>query len=122
MLINLSNHPYSTWDKKEKEIAESLFGKVVDLSFPQIDPLADIKTVALLANDFVEKCINILLQGNNKQNAVHVTGEHCFVFQFVTIAKEKRLTCICSTTPRIVTSKNNIKSSIFKFESFRNYY
>lgn len=41
MLLNLSNHPSSLWCDEQKKAAETLFGEIVDLPFPQVDPNGD---------------------------------------------------------------------------------
>lgn len=122
MLINLSNHPYSTWDEPQKQAVESKYGKVVDLTFPQVDPRADISRVKQLAEEFLRETILLFSDGDGMDNAIHISGEDCFVFQYVTMAKEKGLNCICSTTPHIVKSGNHVKTSVFQFTRLRNYY
>lgn len=41
MLLNLSNHPSSLWCDEQIKAAETLFGEIVDLPFPQVDPNGD---------------------------------------------------------------------------------
>jgi hypothetical protein len=122
MLINLSNHPYENWDIKQKQFARELFNQVIDLPFPEIDPLSNITAINNLAFEFLEKCKKLLKKEEDKQNAIHISGEPCFLFQFVTHAKEINLICVCSTTRRIVTNIDNIKTSVFQFEQFRSYF
>jgi hypothetical protein len=122
MLINLTNHPFEKWDIKQKETALSQFGIVEDIPFPEIDPLANTKKVEELAKKYISMCSVKMTNVIDSNSAVHISGEPCFLFQFVTQAKINNLTCVCSTTRRIVTEENNIKKSVFKFERFRNYY
>ena len=122
MLINLTNHPHEKWGVKQKEIALSQFGSVENLSFPEIDPLINIEVVSSIADQYLSICITKLAATNDQSNAVHISGEPCFLFQFVSKAKANKLPCICSTTRRIVTNDNNIKTSIFQFEQFRSYF
>ena len=44
MLINLSNHTSAMWDESQKKAA-LIYGKLVDLPFPAIDPLAGTETL-----------------------------------------------------------------------------
>lgn len=122
MLINLTNHPFEKWDEKQKETALSQFGIVEDILFPEIDPLTNTKAVEELAKKYVSTCFIKMANTIDSKNAVHISGEPCFLFQFVTLAKGHGILCICSTTKRIVTNKDNIKTSVFQFQQFRNYY
>ena len=40
MFINYSSHPYAQWSAEQKAAAQ-VYGKVIDLAFPAIDPAAD---------------------------------------------------------------------------------
>ena len=122
MLINLSNHAFDTWDSGQQQTAHENFGEVVDLTFPEVNPHAKTGEVAALAKNYLNQCITILAGIDGKKNAVHITGEHCFVFLFVTLAKAENIMCVCSTTPRIVTSHKSTKTSVFYFEKLRSYF
>lgn len=121
MLINLSNHPFDKWDEKQKQIALDQFGAVEDMTFPEIDPMADTEKVASLASEYLFRCKAKLTESKNEGNAVHISGEPCFMFLFVTLAKKHNIPCVCSTTQRLVTNNGNIKTSIFEFVRFRKY-
>jgi len=121
MLLNLSNHPFDKWDEKQRRIALERFSSVEDIPFPEIDPMADTGDVASLASEYLLQCKAKLAEFEDKNNAVHISGEPCFLFQFVTLAKAQTITCVCSTTLRLVTNEDNIKTSIFQFVQFRKY-
>lgn len=121
MLINLSNHPYNTWGEKQKLATETQFGKVVDLYFPDVDPMADIAAVTSLANNYFLQCKLLLADSDGCTNAIHITGEACFTFKFVNMAKANGITCVCSTTPRVVIYKDCVKTSVFQFVQLRCY-
>jgi hypothetical protein len=122
MLINLSNHPFEKWDNAQKEAAILAFGIVVDLPFPEVDPMMDTAKVDELATDYLLQCVAKLGVSKDKTNAVHISGEPCFLFRFVTLAKSHGIPCVCSTTRRLVTNEGNIKTSIFQFVQFRKYF
>lgn len=122
MLINLSNHPYEKWDQKQLRVAIDKYGSVKDIQFPAIDSMADSEHVFNLAAEYLALCKNIGLHDTSSPIAIHIAGELCFVFHFVTLAKFCNLMCICSTTQRVVTEEKNIKTSIFEFVRFRNYF
>jgi len=121
MLINLSNHPFEDWDKKQKEVALSKYGRVEDLPFPEVDPAADTQTIAQLADHYLTSCIGKFGKAVQTTNAIHISGEPCLLFHFVTIAKAKGINCICSTTKRMVSNQGNTKTMVFNFVNFRNY-
>lgn len=122
MLINLSNHPFEKWDENHKLAAFQEFGIVEDFAFPNVDPCASTEEVAKLAARYMEECIKKIETSDGKPDAIHISGEPCFLFQFVTLAKAQKIPCVCSTTRRVVNNKGNIKTSIFQFVQFRNYF
>ncbi len=121
MLINLSNHPFKDWEVGHQKTAQVLYGQVEDIPFPGVDPKADTSSIVLLAAKYVKKC-KIRFGGSLHTNdAVHISGEPCFLFHFIRLAKDQGIPCVCSTTQRLVTNNGNIKTSVFQFVQFRNY-
>lgn len=123
MLINLSNHPSNTWLEPQQSAAQH-YGNIQDIAFPPIDPAADSQSVAELAADYVEQCLELLSQeanANEKQHAIHIMGEMTFVYSFVAQAQTKKLRCIASTTIRDVTERDGVKEVRFNFVQFREY-
>lgn len=121
MLINLSNHPFEKWEEKHQQAAFRQFGIVEDFDFPDVDPNADTDAVVQLAAEYLSACITKLETTDGKKDAVHISGEPCFLFQFVTLSKAHGIPCVCSTTHRMVTNNGNIKTTVFNFVKFRNY-
>lgn len=120
MLINLSNHPSAKWPEAQLKAANSKYGDVIDLPFPNIDPEWDNAQVQALAGDYAGKCSKMLSGGDT--NAVHIMGELTFTHHFVLIAKTLGINCIASTTSREVrTNDAGEKVSTFKFVKFRLY-
>lgn len=121
MLINLSNHPSAKWPKNQKTASEKLFGSVADFPFPAINPAWTNEQVEALAEEKLNECIGMLTK--TKNNAIHIMGEMTFTFAFVNLAKQKGITCVASTTERLVeTNDKGEKVSVFKFVQFREYY
>ncbi|MFA8436812.1 MAG: CRISPR-associated protein [Marinifilaceae bacterium] len=119
MFINLSNHNSAKWGAAQREAAQS-YGKIYDLPFPHIDPAASEADVEQLARDQLEE-INQLMAANNEKSAVHIMGEFTFCFALVTLLKAEGITCVSSTTQRIVKENSKEKISIFNFIKFRRY-
>lgn len=121
MLLNLSNHPLSSWTENQISYAEKYYGKVVDLEFPQIPPDADEDLITALANDYKEICLDILSSSKDITNAVHIMGELTFCFALVNELKKINIKCVASTTDRNSYELNGMKVSNFNFVRFREY-
>jgi len=122
MLINLSNHPFEKWDNAHQQAAFRAFGIVEDFPFPEVDPMATTEEIEELAKQYLAKCQEKLRTSDGKPDTIHISGEPCFLFQFITLAKALGIACVCSTTLRLVTNNGNTKTSVFQFVKFRNYF
>ena len=119
MLLNLSNHPSARWSAQQAEAANRLYGEIVDLPFPQVDPNGDETYIASLVGEYTEKVLQL---AKNQKVTVHLMGEMTFCFALVSHLQKHGITCVASTTERIVKeSENGTKEVIFKFVQFRNY-
>ena len=118
ILINLSNHPYPQWSEEQLDAAK-IYGKCVDLPFPQIDPMSNEEDIEILADEYINKIIE---KGHGKNVTVHVMGEMSFTFAIITRLKEVGIRCVCSTSYRLVKDEGNGKRYVeFQFKKFRNY-
>lgn len=115
MFINLSNHPSIGWSKEQLEAAQQ-YGEIVDLSFPNVEPSFTTKNVNELADVIVEGIKDL-----DATPVVHVMGEMTFTYAIVTRLKALDITCVASTTERIVQEENGKRISEFKFVQFREY-
>jgi len=88
MLLNLSNHPYGTWQKDQYQAAEKLFGGVVDMPFPNVDPYADETEIMEMAEAYFQK---IQAEYGTGIAAVHLMGELCFCFALTRLYKGSSL-------------------------------
>lgn len=119
MLLNLSNHPKDKWDEHQLNTALSLFGKVVDMSFPQIDPHATEKEIELLAERYAAEIF--AMQGRDKLT-VHVMGEMTFTFALVFRLKRLGIASVASTSERNVEIVSDSEKKVyFSFVRFRYY-
>lgn len=120
MLINLSNHPSSGWSESQLKAARE-WGRIVDIPFPVIDPEDDSENIKQLAVDYLCK-IDELFTGGDNMNAVHLMGEHTFCFAMARLLQRENITCMVSTTHRMVTyERNGDKTTRFRFVKFRRY-
>ena len=119
LLINLSNHPSSTWDEKQKAAAEELGGEIEDMAFPQVKPSDTVVEIDKLAKDYVDK-IEALAQG--KTVTVHVMGEMALTYRLVRLLSLWGIRCVCSTSNRHVKDEGDGRRVVeFHFEQFRDY-
>lgn len=119
MLINLSNHPVSTWSDQQLQAANELFGEVVDVPIPAVPPTADVNEVYQLAFDTVS---HICQQYKGHPFAVHIMGELSFTYAAVQEFLLRDVECVVSTSQRKVFSmENGEKISQFQFVKFRSY-
>ena len=117
MLLNLSNHPSSTWPEKQIKLANELYGAIQDMSFPQIDPKIDEAGIHSLASEYLQKTLAL------KPKAVHLMGELTFTFELVQLLKNHGINVVASTTNRsTVDLPDGTKNVKFEFIRFRNYY
>ena len=122
MLINISNHNSEKWSSEQKAAAEKEWGKIFDIQFPSVNP--HISDEAL--DNLVEIYENEVYEKLNPTqgvdcNAVHVMGEMTFVYRLVKALQNQGIHCVASTTERIVSEQDGVKTSIFKFVKFRSY-
>jgi hypothetical protein len=116
MLLNLSNHPSTSWPAKQVCLANELYGEIQDMPFPQIDPMMDEAGIQALASDYLQKILAI------NPKAVHLMGELTFSFELVQMLKNHGITVISSTTHRTTQDHpDGTKISKFEFVRFRHY-
>ena len=123
MFINFSNHRTENWGEEQLAAAKR-YGEIVDMPFPNVDPLGNECYISNLANEYVEKIVSMIQ--NPLQDVVHIMGELNLVFSVVSKLTAKGVTCVASTTERIVVEKVTetgelIKNATFKFCQFRAY-
>lgn len=119
MLINLTNHPSTLWSDKQRDAA-LVYGDIMDMPFPVIDETADDAYISTLADDYLQKILDF-----TKENCVtvHLMGELTFTFALLKRLQEHGITCVASTSKRIVKEEKAGRKGevIFQFERFRQY-
>ena len=118
LLINLSNHPATAWAEAQKAAAEQ-YGEVLDMPFPQVAPDATEDDIDKLAMEYVSKITEL---AKDHEVTEHIMGEMTLTYQLVQLLKTHGITCLASTTERIVsTDEQGNKVSTFRFNQFRKY-
>ncbi len=101
MLINLSNHPATTWSEQQRAAA-SLYGPIEDWPFPAIPPEWDEQQVATLAQRYAQRIVDRLQEVDAGPHAVHVMGEQTFTCTLVRLLQQQGIRCLAATSHRIV--------------------
>jgi len=121
MLINLSNHPSATWSEEQMQAAAEQFGKVVDVPFPDIDPVWNTEQIEQLADVYLEK-IEKLTAEHQANPTVHLMGEYTFCFALVRKLQAIGVECVVSTSQRQSSmNPDGTKTIAFNFVRFRAY-
>lgn len=119
MLINLSNHPSDRWQTEQIQAANTHYGGVVDVPFPEVPPMATKEEILRMAESCVEHIEKIAAPA---EAAVHVMGEMTLTYAIVALLKSKGYRCVASTTIREVFEEEPGKKTVlFKFTQFREY-
>lgn len=119
MLINLTNHPSSKWSDHQMDVAVSLYEEVTDYNFPQVSPEWEEQEIEQLASNIVDEILDIY---KGVSIAIHVMGEFTLCYSLISKFKSHGITCVASTTSRIVTENpDGTKTSTFSFIRFREY-
>lgn len=119
MFLNLSNHPSANWSAEQKTTAEQLYGEIIDLPFPQVDPYGDEEYIASIANDY---CRQIKDLSGEHPVTVHLMGEMTLTFALLQRLSAEGIPCVASTTERVTNeTPDGRKESFFKFIQFRKY-
>ena len=122
MLINLSNHPSVNWPPEQLATAQ-VFGEIVDLPFPSVDPAGDTEYIQAVCNEYLQKINDICRDAACRVSivTVHIMGEMTLTYALVNALQKRGTTCVASTTERISVEKDGMKTSEFRFVQFRKY-
>ncbi len=120
MLINFTNHPSVQWSEGQKKAAE-MYGEIVDLPFPDVDPMWDSEKIKEIAAIFEKKVCHLLIQDKNGRNAVHLMGELTLCYELIKRLQKMGIQCIASTSRRNTITNRNSKITEFNFCRFREY-
>lgn len=121
IFVNYSNHLSTNWDAKQIEAAQ-LFGRIVDIAFPAVDPNANEEDIEQLADDAVGKILCL----DEPVAAVMVQGEYALTYAVVDRLISHGITVLTACTERNVTEHvdaagNRVRESAFRFVRFREY-
>jgi len=122
MLINFSNHPAAKWSSQQLTAAR-VYGKIIELPFPDVDPSDDEAYIQTLCEEYLRKIDAICRDAgcSAPTTIIHIMGEMTFTFAMVNALQKRGVMCIASTTERVSLEENGVKISEFRFVQFRKY-
>lgn len=124
MLINFSQLPLVQWSAAQKEYAIRHYGKIEEVSFPEVPVEADVSYV----EDLAERCflrITALIEelGKNKDEVtILVRGEPSLSFAVVRMLQKEGYVCVVDATEkRKRLREDGSVEVIYDFYRFREY-
>ena len=119
MLINFTNHPSTQWSAEQKTAAQ-VYGKVIDLAFPAIDPATNEAVLDSLAAVYADHILHL------DPDAVLCQGECTFVYRVVQRLEAAGIPTLAACSRRqsqetTCPDGSTLKRSIFAFAGFRRY-
>lgn len=114
IFINFTNHPSQCWEETQLQQAQ-VYGEVVDVPFPAVDPEGDEEYIATLAEVSVAQILA------HQPKAVLCQGEFCLVYRVVEALKAMNIRVLAACSRRCVKEYGNRKEAEFYFVRFREY-
>lgn len=114
IFINFSNHPHDKWTK-EQLVASHVYGKIIDIPFPSVDPLFTEKEVSELSIRYANEIMSY------SPSAVMCQGEFTLAYGIINYLLKNNIHVLAACSERVTFEKNDIKVSQFKFIKYREY-
>ena len=119
MFINFTNHSSMDWSKAQREAA-SVYGEIVDIPFPDVDPFGDGDYISSLADKYISEI------SKYKPAAVLCQGEMTLAFAVVNRFRKNGVPVFAACSTRNVneyigTNGETVKRAEFIFVQFRKY-
>lgn len=112
--INFTNHPSDKWDGKQTTAAE-VYGQIIDVPFPAVNPKASEEEIEQLAQQCIEQIMKL------QPSCVLCQGEFTLCFQVVNDLKQKGIKVVSACSERNVVEQGEKKIAFFCFVQFREY-
>ena len=119
MFINCSNHKSSYWSKEQLDAA-SVYGKIVDISFPAVGSDLSEEEIAEMAGGLFRQ-IQVL-----SPSCVMCQGEYTLTHRLVNMLIDAGIKTVAACSGRCVTEEKNNdgstkKTVMYEFAGFREY-
>ena len=116
--VNFSNHPSTGWSDKQRAAALELGSEIVDVQFPQVDPMANSEEI----DQLVAECLETIMSHN--PSAVMCQGEFRVACRTGIALQEAGVLPVVGTTVRRSVESVDPKTGevtkklVFNFEKF----
>lgn len=118
ILLNLSNHPYATWDEPQRQAALQYGERVVDYPFPAVDPEMTETEIGRMADEVAAEIADMY----PGLRYIHLMGEMTLCAALLHRFQSRKIVCMASTTERIAKPlPDGGVEKIFRFCRFRMY-
>lgn len=114
IFINFTNHPSCNWEQEQLQAAR-VYGRIVNLPFPEVDAEGDEEYIVKLAEEYVAKILQY------RPEAVLCQGEFCLAYQVINRLKAQDIMVLAACSQRCVQECGNRKEVYFNFTRFRRY-
>jgi hypothetical protein len=119
LFVNFTNHPSTGWSP-EQLAAANVYGDIVDIPFPDVDPCGDEEYIQQLADEYLEKI------GKQNPAAVLCQGEMTLAFAVAARLAKIGTTVLAACSKRMAIEEINkdgkvVKTAEYKFTRFRRY-
>ena len=119
IFVNHTNHPSARWNSEQTAVAK-IYGEIVDVPFPAINPAASSEEIRELVQSNAEKILSL------EPAAVLCQGEFNYTFAMVERLKNFGVTVVAATSERvsheeILPNGTTRQVSTFNFVQFREY-
>ena len=119
MFINCSNHKSSYWSKEQIDAA-SVYGKIVDISFPAVDSDSTEEEIAETASRLFKQIQDL------SPSCVMCQGEFTLTHKLVNMLIDAGIKTVAACSGRCVTEEKNNdgstkKTVMYEFAGFREY-
>ncbi|MDO5423027.1 MAG: hypothetical protein Q4F41_04810 [Eubacteriales bacterium] len=118
MFVNFTNHPSTHWSQ-EQLAASSPYGAIIDIPFPQIDPMASTEEIVSEARKYTALILK------RKPDFVLCQGEFCMAYHVVRLLKEHGVVVGAACSVRRVQERAGEdcteKTVFYQFVRYREY-
>lgn len=115
VFVNFTNHPSQMWENTQKRAALNYGESILDLPFPQVDPMADEMDLQNLAEEKASEILSL------HPTAVLCQGEFGLCFSVVKRLQKAGVQVLYACSERKVREEGSIKTVQFDFVKFRRY-
>lgn len=115
VFVNFTNHPSQMWENTQKRAALHYGESILDLPFPQVDPMADEIDLQNLAEEKTSEILSL------HPTAVLCQGEFGLCFSVVRRLQKAGVRVLYACSERKVRVEGSTKTVQFDFVKFRRY-